>query len=382
VVVLANWQKISASEIQVGRELAWPVYDKDGTLLLSAGQKINSEMNLEQLLERGAYRLPNQQEYLKFQQERESIRFPDGTNPFHLFAEYTTRLKNVFMAIKENKQNAESRLIKLARDIQMFCLYDVNAALAVVHLPMEGCYTLCHPLQCTIISELVAERMEMASDEREILCAANLVANLSMCELQATLSQQTEPVSDQQFIQIRQHPEKTVEMLIAAGFRNPLLLEMILQHHERLDGSGYPFGLEGNEIIAGAKVMGVADTYAAMVCERVHSKPLAIKSVLRELFLQRSKLFDEQAALVLIKELGVYPVGSFVRLKNGDTAIVVSQTRDKSLAPMVKSIMDTNKRGYAQPFKRDTSEEPFVIEDCCRYENANKLNLSLLWDYV
>lgn len=379
---MAQWQKIDCNELSVGQPLLWPVYDKQGTLLLSAGQKFSSEMTLVQLLDRGAYRLPNQKELNAYREERDKVKYPSGTNPFQLFTEFSQRLKNIFISIEEKRSDTETRLLKLARDIQKFCQYDVNAALAVVHLPLEGCYTLSHPLHCTIVGELIAQGVNLASDEQEILCGANLVANISMGALQKVLNKQTEPVSDLQFKEIKQHPEKTVELLYGVGVKNPLLLEIILQHHERLDGSGYPFGLRGDEIIQSARILGVADTYAAMASDRVHSKPLAIKEVLKELFLQRNKLFDDEASLVLIKTLGIYPVGSFVRLKNGDTAIVIEQDKENSLCPKVKSIMDINKRGYGQPFKRDTKDTKFSIEASCRYENADKLNLSLLWDYV
>ena len=379
---MAQWQKIDSNEVRVGQPLPWPVYDKEGTLLLSAGQKVASEMTLQQLLARGAFRLPNEAELKNYRNELGNAKYPQGTNPFHLFVEFSNRLENILISIKEKKADVEIRLLKLARDIQKFCKYDINAALAIVHLPVDGCYTLCHPLHCTIVSELIAQELKLDSDEQVILCAASLVANTSMCELQKVLNDQIEPVSDLQFKEIRQHPENTVENLLGIGITNPLLLEIILQHHERVDGSGYPFNLESDEIIQSAKILGVADTYAAMVSDRAHSKPLTIKEVLKEFFMQRNKLFDEESSLVLIKTLGVYPVGSFVKLKNGDTAIVVKQDKENSLCPQVKSIMDINKRGYAQPFKRDTKDSIFSIEASCRYENADKINLSFLWDYT
>lgn len=368
--------KVTAEEIAIGHALPWPVYDDHQRLLLNKGETITTEHQLHVLIEQGLYR-----EDTSRQQPGKEFSTEEKLSPFQVVDEMASQLNHVFFNIVNKKPNSEKKLDKLSTDIQRLCAWDANAALGAVHLCHNTPYTVWHPLHVSMLSELITRRMGYSPESRVPILNAALTCNIAMLELQETLYRQGKPLSEDQRKAIQQHCQHGVGMLRDVGIENNLWLDIIFQHHEKIDGSGYPVGLEGDAIMTEARIISLADRYSAMVSPRGYREEMTAQNALSNLFINKGKEYDENLAIIFIKELGIYPPGAFVKLINGETAIVIKRGQE-STAPTVSSLINPLGESYARPVRRDSSRNEYAIKEICPRIKTTTLNLPMLWGYA
>ena len=301
--------------------------------------------------------------------------------PFEIFDDLAHRITGIFSRIVQQTEITYKELQEFCTDFQDLCEKDADAALGAVHLCHNHPYTICHPLHGAILSELIAKSVGYDIEKRIPIVAAALTANLGMLDLQEILHHQPTPITDDQRERIQMHPEESVRMLKEAGIDNQDLLQIIKQHHERIDRSGYPDKLDKSAITEGAQIIAIADRYAAMVSSRSYRQSLRSKDALKEFFLQKNKLFDEKLTLTFIKELGVFPPGTYVTLRNGETAVVVERGKE-SMWPIVISLTGSGGALTEDPVRRDCNSELYAINEVVSVSEPLLFNLHTLWGYT
>ena len=374
---MAKSERINTGEIEVGKALPWPVYDAAGVLLLKKGMVIQTERQLHILLNRGLYRNALDR---AVNDEPKAIE-EDKTSPFSYLADFSERLKQAFGAIFKKAVDAEKRIMRLASDIQSLCAKDADALLGAVHLHHDMEYTAFHPIHVAILCEIFGEYLEIAESQRlDILCAA-LTANVSIVKLQTQLHSQASTMTEEQKREMEAHPLRSEEMLRAAGISSSLWLTTVAQHHERNNGLGYPNGLQGDAILRESKIIALSDIYCAMVVAKSYRAAHPANDILRVLFVNKGKEFDEQLCLQLIKIMGVFPPGSFVKLENGEIAVVTTRASNGAMWPRVASILSPRGGPYGNPLRRDCNEADYKIKEMCSLDGNIPLNLHKLWNY-
>ncbi|MBU1191033.1 MAG: HD domain-containing protein [Gammaproteobacteria bacterium] len=373
-----NSVRLRDGEIQVGQALAWPVYDNANKLLLREGYVISSQRQLDLLLERGMYRNLTAKE---LEAQKDNTPLPvEKINPFEIIRAASQRLDQVFQGLESGSPQVEERILRLVRDILGICTEMPDAAIGALHLCHETTYTLCHPIHQACLVTLIGKRLALDEPSTEALVAAALTANVGMRELQDQLYKQSSPPTDAQREEIRLHTLRSSELLMNAGIRNELWLNIVRQHHERPDGSGYPAHLKGDQILDAAQTLSLADQYCAMLSARADRDPLPPHEQLRTLFMQRGQDFSETICVALVKELGVFPPGTFVRLISGEVGVVV-QRGENGIQPIVSTLISPRGGAYARPFRRNCTDKEFSVKESVRWQGG-PLNLSLIWGFA
>lgn len=377
-----DYHRVGLDQIQTGVALPFDTFDASGHLLLRRGHVIQSQDQLERLLERGLYRDPQEvAESLK--REAASQRGyvpPKGHKQSALaqLADIQTALGQWLGA--QDMPQAPQALLTLARMLQQTCQLDPDASLASIQVLTEGRYSVRRMVHSAVLTELLLAQWGMPEEERTSVVASALTMNLCVLELQDTLSAQSTAPTDEQRAHLRRHPQDAVQELRARGVDDALWLACVLQHHERLDGSGYPQGLRGEAITLPAQVIALADRYGAMATGRSYRPSALPNLVLKNIFSDKDKTVDARLVSLLVKTVGVYPPGSVVVLANGDTAVVVKRTQQAN-CPVVKVVRTQRAQILEEPRKRLTSEAPFGID---RIIPMTQLGFSLdphrLWD--
>ncbi len=375
--------KLQADQIEVGKPLPFDTFDAEGKLLLRRGIVIDSQHQIDGLVERGLYR--------NFGAERLSADADgdlvpgSGLRPvakkvsvFELLSEVQQALDALLT--EASPQNFSARVQSLAARIQHGFKLDGDAALATIQMLHEGRYAMRRLMHGAILVELLMAQAGGNDVQRQVVICAALTMNISMLELQDELFHQATPPSPQQREQVREHATQSVDLLRERGVTDESWLRIVAQHHETIDGKGSPKGLVGAQICRAAQVLSLADRYGAMATGRGYRGPALPNVVLKQIFMDKDKSVDAALAGLLVKAVGIYPPGSLVELANGDIAVVVKRTQSAS-HPVVRCVRTYTKQILEQPRKRLTSEPAYAITRLMPMDQLGfEVNPERLWD--
>lgn len=232
----------------------------------------------------------------------------------------------------------------------------------MVQLKQEGSYAIRHLVDTAVVSCIIGKAMQMPDTELDTMIKAAMTMNLGMIEAQDKINSFGNELTPALQAAIQNHPKKSVELLRQLGIDDEVWLEMVLQHHETEDGSGYPRGLKGDQTLRGAKIIALADRYCARICKR-ETRPTTLANIaLREMFMERGQTVDPVIAAYFVREVGIYPPGTVVKLTNGETGIV-SKAGDAAASPWVHSLIGPRGAPLSFPIRRKTSESLYNVHD-------------------
>ena len=180
---------------------------------------------------------------------------------------------------------------------------------------------------------------------------------------------------------IKTHPTEGYRQLLKVPSLDPLVLDVCLHHHEKTDGSGYPKGLKGDQISLFAKMGAVCDVYDAITSNRPYKSGWDPAESLRKMAEWANGHFDGKVFQAFVKSLGIYPIGSLVKLTSGRLGVVVEQTGKSLTTPSVKVFFSTKSNLRITPevidlSSSDVSEKIVSREDPAKWRVAD---LNELW---
>lgn len=378
--------RLSVGQIQVGRPLAFDVFNAEGHLLLRFGYVIDSAAQLGRLMERGLYREQELEGGALIDDALQGgrptsvrrRRLPTRLTAFGLLRLVLVDLEAVLT--QPDPEFFRGNLLALVTRLQHVCQRDTDAALAGIQLLSEGRYSLRRSLQAAILTELVLKAQQVPSEQRVWVVAAALTANLPILELQDLLYHQDQPLSQAQKQQTHDHPRVAAERLAQLGVSDALWLDVVAQHHETQDGRGYPARLAGDQLRPEALLVGLCDRLIALCSARAHKPATPLSLVLKEMFQARGPGREGELMAQLVKLTGVYPPGTLVRLASGDVAVVFKRSLNVR-QPVVKSVRTSSGLVCVEAPRKHLSSEPtYAITGLMAYTAfGHPLNPDTLW---
>lgn len=178
------------------------------------------------------------------------------------------------------------------------------------------------------------------------LALGMLLLDVGKYKIDRSILDKPSALTKEEFNEIRNHVEYGVELLRKAGGISNTIINMVQTHHERLNGSGYPNGLEGNHIPLFGRVAAILDSYASMARKSPHSDAIPPHKILQELYKWRGTYFDTELIEEFLKCVGVYPTGSLVEMTTGEVGIVVAQNGRERLKPTICMVLDKDKNPW------------------------------------
>ena len=367
-------KRVKQGDIIIGKPLQWDAFDEHDKLLLKEGSIIQSEFQLNALLNRGLYirsRLENQFSDVDHQ----------NRCPFEAFADTYERLEFIFCR-GEAEKNFSSKIRDIGKILQQYYKQDANASLAALLFCEESKYPFIHSVHTALMCEVTLHALEWPPEERLSTIAAALTMNIAIFQFQERLLSQKGPLNERQRQEIQNHPIRGCDILRGLGVTDQVWLDAVLGHHERLDGSGYPRALKGDDISVPARVVAIGDLYCAKISSRAYRKSLLPSNALRQLFLETPQKIDGSIVKLLIKKIGMYPPGTFVELNNGEIA-VVTQVGEEVQYPVLKSVVGMSGTPRTTPLFRDCRAEEFRIKKIIGQSDVGiEVNRYILWGYT
>ena len=197
-----------------------------------------------------------------------------------------------------NRKMAEQELDKSYRNLQKTLEETVNALSALVE--MRDPYTAGHQNRVAGIARAIAQELGLSEDAAQGIWVASLIHDIGKVRVPADILSRPAHLSSAEFELIKEHPQTGYEILRKIDFPWPIA-EIVLQHHERINGSGYPLGLKGDEILFASRIIGVADVVEAMTYHRPYREALGLDAALDEIKENKGILYDSDVVDACIK---------------------------------------------------------------------------------
>ena len=274
--------------------------------------------------------------------------------------EELSRARRVFLRSKPMLENmfAQARLGRsvdtagaheLLEEISESLRDNPWALLSVVRIKRADDYTYLHSAAVGALMVALARQLGLDREQTRIAGLAGMLHDIGKAAIPHEVLNKPEALTEAEFAIIKTHPRRGHDLLRSAGDVDATAVEVCLHHHERLDGTGYPDGLAGDEISRICRMATICDIYDATTSNRPYKAGWDPAESLQRMARWAPAHIDQEIFHHFVKAIGIYPVGSFVRLDSGLLGVVVDQTPGELLRPKVRAVYCTRKRDFLPP---------------------------------
>lgn len=243
-----------------------------------------------------------------------------------------------------------------------------DAMMLLNTLRQKGSYELGRAMDTSILMITFGRFLQFPKDRLEVLGLAGMLLDVGKTKLPDSVLKKKDLLSPEEYELVKAHVMHSVDLVRGAQGLPNGVEEIIVVHHERQDGSGYPNGLRGADISIDGGVAALVDSFSALTSSRSYAEQASPSNALSLLHKLRGKLFHDALVEQFIQCIGIYPVGAAVELNTGEVAIVIAQNLVRRLQPRVMVILDRDwKPLYPQKIldlvknPRASADEPYRI---------------------
>jgi HD-GYP domain-containing protein (c-di-GMP phosphodiesterase class II) len=269
------------------------------------------------------------------------VRRPARFSARPLYAEAVGFARESFIGAREGQEPDMARARMVAERVHTSMLQS-NLLLNRALEPYKRFEIPTHCANVAIFAAKIAMSRDMSLAETHQVIQAGLVHDMGMARLPESVLFKEGELSEEERTVMEQHPLLGAEIVSRLGTEYQWLQRAILQEHERVDGSGYPEQLVGDQIDSVAKILGVADVFEAFSHSRAYRSPFTAFEALERVMQMRGTIFDGDIVDALADEISVFPLDSYVKLSSGAIGRVVATNPDNLMRPTIEVLWNEN----------------------------------------
>lgn len=224
-----------------------------------------------------------------------------------------------------------------------------DALLWLAKLKKTDDYAYNHALNVSITLMAFANFLALSKKQIKELGLAGLLQDIGKAKIPADILLKKGKLTREEYERAKKHVDESLKILETTPEIPDTTIFLVAQHHERIDGSGYPYQLKGNQIALVSQISGLIDTYCALTSHKSYAKGVFHQQALDEIHRLSGKQFSAELIDQLVQFMGMYPVSSLVELNTGEVAVVIQQNQVRRLLPRLMLLLDTNKVRYDAP---------------------------------
>ena len=219
-------------------------------------------------------------------------------------------------------------------------------------------YTFQHSVGVCALLTAFGKTLELSRQTVYDMGVGALLHDIGKMRVPVAILNKPGRLTETEFDEIKQHVVYGSELVREAPWMSATALQVLEQHHERFDGSGYPGRLASSAISPAGQMAAIVDVYDAITAERVYHKAMMPAEALRKLLEWSHFHFNKELVAHFIRSLGIYPVRTVVSMESGLIGIVIEQNPANQLRPIVLVVSDSSKRGAVSPYRLDLEKTP------------------------
>jgi putative nucleotidyltransferase with HDIG domain len=248
-----------------------------------------------------------------------------------------------------------------------------EAFLNISRLKNKDDYTYLHSVAVCALMIALGKQLGLSAVDIKDAGMAGLLHDVGKMMIPEEVLNKPGKLTDEEFEIIKAHPKKGWEVLNVSD-ANAVALDVVLHHHERVDGTGYPEKLSGEALTLFARMGAVCDVYDALTSNRCYKAGWEPAEALRKMAEWRNGHFDERIFHSFVKTIGIYPTGTLVKLKSDRLAVVIEQSEKGLLTPHVKAFFSTKSN---EPIMPETIDLAKATDSIANVEIAEKWGFDL-----
>jgi HD-GYP domain-containing protein (c-di-GMP phosphodiesterase class II) len=260
------------------------------------------------------------------------------------FDNATAMVDRIFEDVTSGRELSVEHVESAVRPLVASVLRNADAFFWIEGLRSHDSYSYSHAINCSALAAAFGRHMGFAEDTIISLAAGGLLMDIGKTRLPQSLLQFKGKLTPAKLKKLQSHVRHGMDIVSESGITDQDVLDIMRTHHERNDGSGYPDGLVGNVIPITGRMLGIIDTYDAMISARPYRAAISRHQALRQIYAARDTLFQTELVEQFQVCLGVYPTGSLVELSTGEVAVVMMQNQVRRLRPKVVILTDRDKQ--------------------------------------
>ncbi len=272
-------------------------------------------------------------------------------------AEAQTVVRYVINEVRMGKSIEGDRVRRAVNSMVDSVLRNHEALASLARIRSYDEYIFVHSLDVCILSLSMARHLNLSREDMVEIGIGALLHDVGKMRIDPLILEKPDTLNEKESVEVRKHPVYSLEIMEESkGIPEPSK-QLALQHHERYNGNGYPFGLKGEAISLGGQIAGIIDFYDAVTTDRPFQKAIQPHEAIRKLYEEVPLEFNRLMVERFIQCIGIYPFGTFVLLNTEEMGIVCGVKPEMLLRPNVLVIYQNFKTPYPQPFLADLNEK-------------------------
>lgn len=274
---------------------------------------------------------------------------------------------SMFHEMRMGKAVNQQAALQLVDDIADSVARNEGSLISLVRLKNKDDYTYMHSVAVCALMVALSKELGLSEIETKRAGMAGLLHDIGKAGIPNEVLNKPGALTDEEFTLVKEHPQRGHAILLQGQVVDELVLDVCLHHHEKVNGMGYPHKLKSEEISLFAKMGAVCDVYDAITSNRPYKDGWEPGISLQRMA-QWADHFDDSVFKAFVKSIGIYPVGSMVKLKSGRLAVVIDQSPKSLLTPMVKVFFSTKSKSRIPIEVLDLSKQK-VQDEIIGHEN-------------
>lgn len=319
-----------------GDVLGKSVLSSDGNVLLRAGARL-SRTYIDRLKSLGIFYV-----YI------DDIRLEDICKRDKVFEELKANsMKNLGIVVKNinngNKRKAREA-IKAVEELIDYIIEEEGVRENLQEVKNYDDYTFYHSLDTGIIATFLGLNLDLNKSELKELAVGATLHDIGKVKIDPKIIKKNGKLTQEEYKEIIKHPIYGAEVMKKYYKDDEAIVKSVLEHHERMDGRGYPYGKKAEEISLYGKVVAISDVYNAISNDRIYRKKFAPNEAYELIMAGSGTAFDTNIVTEFKRTFAVYPMGSCVKLSNGIEGYVIRQNENFPDRPVIRVLYDAETR--------------------------------------